>query len=127
MTTREWLEAWDRGECVASVEMGGIGPGYEQAIQRLVVEIIRDNDCVCPEWLKDEVENDKRSERSKTWGDDTARRLDKEPWAGFSGAQVGAARNLAYRILRDGPDGVLESLRKQGIEDRLIIVSKAAI
>ncbi len=35
-TAKDALAAWDRGEIVHSVEMGGIGPGYEQAIQILV-------------------------------------------------------------------------------------------
>src|SRR5918994_1215735 len=36
------LAAWDAGVFVGSVEMGGIGPGYEQAIHVLVFELIRD-------------------------------------------------------------------------------------
>ena len=41
-TLRELLSQWDRGEAVWSVSMGGLGPGYDQAIQILVMEILRD-------------------------------------------------------------------------------------
>ena len=37
----EWLRRWDAGEGVWSIEMGGIGPGYEQCIQITAAEILR--------------------------------------------------------------------------------------
>lgn len=99
---REMLARWDRGESIWSVEMGGLGPGYEQAIQVLVVEIIRDNiDSLLPD-----------DSAWRNWGDSTVTRIDKRDddgkWSmgGFSGAQVGAAKNLAYHWLKEGPDAV---------------------
>ena len=40
-TALDALAAWDRGEHVWTVELGGIGPGYEMAIQTLAFELIR--------------------------------------------------------------------------------------
>ena len=41
MTAQEALAKWDAGEIVTSIEMGGSGPGYEQAIQCAIFEFIR--------------------------------------------------------------------------------------
>lgn len=40
-TTEELLAAWDAGEPVLSVEMGGLGRDYEQCIQVTAFEIVR--------------------------------------------------------------------------------------
>ena len=40
MTWREAADKWSAGEIVQSVDIGGIGPGYEQAIQILLFEIM---------------------------------------------------------------------------------------
>lgn len=37
------LAKWDAGEAIWSVQLGGIGPGYEQTIQVLIMELLRDN------------------------------------------------------------------------------------
>lgn len=50
------------------------------------------------------------------------REVHNNPCFGFSGAQVGAAKNLAYRMLRDGYAATIESMRKHDSE-RLIQVS----
>ena len=111
-TVQDALAMWDRGEPIWSVEMGGIGPGYEQAIQVLIVEIMRDElDKPLPE-----------PGAANGWADATISRLDKE--FGFSGAQVGAARSVAYQFLRYGYGKHLGNAKKQGIEDRLILVNK---
>ena len=41
-TAAEMVETWDTGELVWSISMGGLGPGYEQAIQVLAIELMRD-------------------------------------------------------------------------------------
>ena len=38
---KEWLKRWDEGKAVWSIEMGGLGPGYEQALQIAAVEVLR--------------------------------------------------------------------------------------
>ena len=53
------------------------------------------------------------------WGDSTVTRIDKA-MGGFSGAQVGAAKSLAYRAIHDGWAKMLESAP----HDRHIQVSK---
>jgi hypothetical protein len=115
---KEQLRRWDAGETIWSIDMGGMGPGYEQAIQVLAVEIIRDN--LLAELPTDDIYSQ--------WGDATVTRCDPYDEAtgrytglgGLSGAQVGAAKTIAYRILRDGPAKMLESAP----EDRRIQVSK---
>ena len=111
----EALSAWDRGESVWSMEMGGIGPGYEQAIQVLVFEIVRDQlDSPMPP----------AGTPMDGWADDTVRRVGEWPGCGFSGAQVGAAKWLAYRFLTRGHKGTLDECRARD-RDRLLLVSQA--
>lgn len=109
----DMLAKWDEGELVWTVEMGGLGPGYEQAIQTAVIEIIRDNvgkELPAPSDAED-------------WGDDTLRKHNAS-LGGMSGAQAGAAKSLAYRILRDGHEATLDSIRAHD-KDRLTMVSKS--
>jgi hypothetical protein len=40
-SAEEWLRRWDAGDNVWSIEMGGLGPGYEQTIQVTAAEILR--------------------------------------------------------------------------------------
>jgi hypothetical protein len=103
---REQLRRWDSGESIWSIEMGGLGPGYEQAIQILAIEIIRD-----------EIDNTLPVGKFDGWGDKTVERIDardpvtgKYGCGGFSGAQVGAAKQIAYRFIKDGPRKALEGL-----------------
>jgi hypothetical protein len=98
ITALDALEQWDKGEIVFTVEMGGLAPGYEQAIQILVFELIRD--------LGSKPLPDPKDRES--WGDETVHRID-EACGGFSGAQVGAAKTLAFRAIRDGWAKMLES------------------
>lgn len=106
---REQLRRWDGGGSIWSIEMGGLGPGYEQAIQVLAIEIVRDEiDKPLPQ-----------EEMWQTWGNATVRRLD-ESCHGFSGVQVGAAKQLAYKWLTIGPAAVLKQVREK---DRHIQVS----
>jgi hypothetical protein len=113
---REQLRRWDAGESIWTIDMGGMGPGYEQAIQVLAIEIVRDNlNKPLPEVT---------SAAGKTWGYDTVERIDhklpngKYACGGFSGAQVGAARFLAWQWLKVGPAALLKSpqLKKRRIQ-----------
>ncbi len=115
VTAAEALRQWDAGESVWSIEMGGLGPGYEQAIQVLAFEIIRDE-------LGKELPEPGHADR---WGDVTVHRVNDWPGCGFSGAQVGAAKFIAYRFLRDGPKAALEAYKKQEPDgERMIQVSR---
>jgi hypothetical protein len=112
-TALDMLSRWDEGRTVWSVEMGGLGPGYEQAIQILMMEIIRDN-------INDPLPDDKTWQ---VWGNTTVYRLD-EKIGGYSGAQVGCAKQLAFQFLKFGPQYIFEDLEKQGKKDRQIQISK---
>lgn len=113
-TASDALKQWDSGQTVFTIEMGGLGPGYEQAIQVLVFEMIRDN-------LRNPLPKQSDPEFkafSDSFGDATVHRID-EKMGGYSGAMVGAAKQIAYRALRDG----WEAMLKSAPEDRRIQVS----
>jgi hypothetical protein len=104
------LRRWDSGDTVWSIEMGGLGPGYEQAIQVLAMEIIRD-----------EIDNGIPEESKwRSWGDSTVTRIN-DSCGGFSGAQVGAAKQIAYRFIKEGPSEALKDVERE----RRIQISKA--
>lgn len=114
-TAADALKRWDEGQGVFTIEMGGIGPGYEQAIQILVFEIIRDN---LGATLPDENDKDASKAFWDKFGDESIHRTNEK--LGYSGAQVGAAKQVAYRALRQGWEAMLKTVP----QDRLIQVSK---
>lgn len=115
----DWLKRWDDGGSVWSIEMGGLGPGYEQCIQITTAEILR-------HLLE-------RKYDVATWDDKEAWERDHNEMeaAGFanarisalglSGAQWGAAMNLALQLYRRGPRAVMTDER---VKDRRIQVSR---
>ena len=112
----EWLQRWDDGKTVWSVSMGGMGPGYEDCIQNLAVETLRyfvENKVNLQ--TEDTVERDAITKGMDAVTD----RLDKK--YGFSGAQVGAARNLAAVVYRRGPK---DAFSDPVVKGRLIRVRK---
>lgn len=112
-TVDEALAKWDANETVFSVEMGGLGPGYEMAIQGLAFELMRE--------FKDFAHWDNPMYDLEAIADPIVHRCNSEPWGGFSGAQVGAAINLAGVVCRKG---YRTALREDAVKDRLIQVSK---
>ena len=116
---QEWLKRWDNGEVVWSIEMGGLGPGYEQAIQITMAEILR--------FLID------RNYNSSLWSDKEAWQKDRDDIEtmghesslihklGLSGAQWGAALSLACQIYAKGPVAIMKD---DSVKDRHILVSK---
>lgn len=112
----DWLKRWDEGRSVWSIEMGGLGPGYEQVIQITAAEILR--------WyLANKPELDgKDEEKWKLVRDE----MDKAVTPivrplGLSGAQWGAAVNVATMLYRRGPCGVMNDPR---VKDRKIQVTR---
>lgn len=109
-TAKEYVEAWDRGDIVTTVERGGLGPGYEQCIQIMVVEFCRVG--LSFERTDDEEIDAKKFERECT----RHLRIISDRLGGPSDAQVYAATDLAWRYLfRGGPKRTIESAKKFGI------------
>lgn len=108
LTAKEMLARWDAGDTVWTVEMGGLGPGYEQAIHIFCFDIIRE--------LVDSPMPSEDADVTK-WLNDAADKVCKGK--GYSGAQAGAAMSLAYKYLKRG-SAILATAPK----DRLIQVSK---
>jgi hypothetical protein len=121
-TNTEVLAAWDAGEPVWSCSMGGIGDGYEQCIQNMGFEMLRAMFDKPPEdWSKFDGEDGR-----KLW-QEYRDEIDKVPSVaavvdelGPSGAQHGAAMNLASVFSRNGYANGMEMVP----ENRRIKVTK---
>jgi len=115
----DWLKRWDEGRTVWSIEMGGLGPGYEQAIQITVAEILR--------FMLAEKYDFKKWNDQDTWKRDREeiRKAGfKNPiieQLGLSGAQWGAAVNVASSLYMRGPRAVMSDERTK---DRQIQVQR---
>ena len=116
----EWLARWDNGDTVYTVEMGGIGPGYEQCIQIAAAEIIR-------VFISENMDH-------RTWGHAEEWERDRDhvndaihktegvvSKLGLSGSQWGAAMSLATQFYIRDPWVVLTDDR---IRDRIIQTRK---
>lgn len=116
ISAQDAVERWDKGETIWTIEMGGLGPGYEQAIQMLMIEILRDH--------PDPKEIPENKEELQKWfdnvfGQNTIHRTN-ETAGGYSGAQVSAAKWLAYKFLFEGWKAVMKN---ENAKDRKIMVS----
>lgn len=112
----EWLRRWDDGQGVWSVEMGGLGPSYEQAIQVTAMEIMRDlieTKADASEWNAPE----KWKAQVAAFDERVMPRLLN---LGLSGAQWGAAISLATTIYKRGPR---DALSDEAVKDRKIQIS----
>jgi hypothetical protein len=110
----DWLSRWDAGKLVWSVEMGGLGPGYEQALQITATRIVR--------WLVEHTP-DETAFTEENWKVTRTRIEDgvSVEDLGLSGAQWGAAMNIALSLYRRGPSACLTDPQ---IEDRKIQISR---
>lgn len=114
---KDWVERWDSGTTIWSVEMGGLGPAYEQAIQITAVEIVRHMiDAAYDESMWDQKEFWEADREAINAHGHASPVIDK---MGLSGAQWGAAFSLAVQIYRRGP---ADCLSDKAIEKRLIQV-----
>lgn len=93
----DWLAKWDRGDGVWTVQMGGLSAGYDQAINIAAAEMLRAFLDLKPVLVTGEpIPQEVRDAISTALGD--------APSAlGLSGAQYGAAFNLAMAIYHLGP------------------------
>jgi hypothetical protein len=114
----EWLERWDNDQTVWSIEMGGLGPGYEQCIQITTAEFVRallaNGPIAWDDWDAAGKEQFRKVE-------DIVGATDIVKKLGLSGAQFGAAANLASMLVRNGPVGVMQDER---VKDRRIQVQR---
>jgi hypothetical protein len=115
----DWLKRWDEGRSVWSIEMGGLGPGYEQCIQITCAEIIRN--------MLTQGYDFSKWDTGYSWKKDLEQireagfKNPKIKALGLSGAQWGAAMNLAAMFYRRGPRAVMSDER---VKDRRIQVSR---
>lgn len=100
-TVDELLARWDAGESVFSIELGGLGPGYEQAIQVAAIEFARAAKDYKP--LQDKKAN------AKAWDAICSEALKNinDKLGGLSGSMYGAASWLAYQWCCNGGPAVL--------------------
>lgn len=105
----DWLSRWDEGKTCWTIEMGGLGPGYEQCIHITMAEILR--------YLLEKRYNSEIWDDCKTWERDRDE-IETACFAnthirdlGLSGAQWGAAMNLAIHFYRHGPRSVMTDER----------------
>ena len=115
-TIDKLLEVWDAGETIWSIELGGLGPGYEQAIQVAAVEFARGSRDIPPaEGVEDE-------DARRAWLDSCEKVLSTfDKSLGLTGAMFSAASWLAYRWVHGGgPAKLIEETPK----DRHIQVCK---
>lgn len=112
-TAEEALKRWDAGETVFTVEMGGLGPSYEQCIHVAAFELIRGLLREGP------IDWDDDSDDLIARADKILRASPRVKELGLSGAQAGAAQNLAFRTLRVGWAKAINE-----VPDRLIQVSQ---
>ena len=125
-TFEESLTLWDNNSTTWSVEMGGLGPGYEQAIQVGVMELGRmllpNREALKVFFLeKRTLENIAQVGAMDRLLDLELRALSSRNNWGLSGAQAGAIKTLAVRFLVGGVRATVQSVP----EDQRIQISKA--
>lgn len=113
-TVAEAVQWWDEGRTLWTIEMGGLGPGYEQALQTFMVEILRD--AHTREWPDGQEAWDQFLEARNA----TNSRL-RDFHLGLSGMQADAATNLAWQFLHHPWEDVLKMVES----DRRIQISRS--
>lgn len=100
----EWLERWDTGKGVWTIRMGGMSPGYDQCINIMVAENVRELIGLAGEGF--EVEPG-----ATEIDPEAVKELDKRTDAaasklGLTGAQYGVSRSLGVQLWLYGPVAV---------------------
>jgi len=114
ITNKDVVKKWNKHESVWSIELGGIGPGYEQAIQEFTFDILS-------YLVKKKVDLESLidgKEFSELY-EHISMLIAKD--RGLSGAQYGVAKSTAYQFYRYGYSEMMNKAPK----DREILVSKA--
>ena len=121
MNSQEWVNAWKNSEEVKTVEMGGLGEGYEQCIQEVAATILTTLIFDGKDLSQfDNLDSDDNS--WKMYIDSVFERtnplLDN---IGLSGAQHSAGANLAAVFYRRGYE---DAMADPVISDRIITVQR---
>jgi hypothetical protein len=119
----DWLKRWDEGHSVWTIEMGGLGPGYEQCIHVTAAEILRvmlEAKFDASKWTK-AYDGLSQWKRDRDVIDKLVMAVPAVKALGLSGAQWGAALNLASMFYMQGPVKIMQDER---VKDRHIQVSK---
>lgn len=111
-TVKEALKNWDAGEPVFTLELGGLGPSYEQCIHVAIFESAR-RIMAMPISHLSKAAKLQLIER-------TILQVDNKKGLQLSGAQAVVARSFLYRALMEGWGEVVNSVDK----DRHIQVMK---
>lgn len=117
-TAQELIKAWDEGRTIPTIEMGGLGPGYEQCIQIAAVEFTR-----ATLDFKDTGNRQEDWDRFDVLYGEVLKKIDDD-LGGMTGAQYGAAKNLAWNWVHIGPEAFVEKYKAAGEGKRAIICSK---
>lgn len=116
MTCADALARWDAGDSIWSCELGGLGPGYEQCIHLMGMEMLR---AMCTREAPDWTNADERAAFAANIENDPAvSKIVSD--LGPSGAQHGAAMNIAFVFYRNGYAKGMDMVP----EDRRIQVSR---
>lgn len=115
---RKWIADYDCGNTMESVSMGGISDSYEAGIQDCAIQTMRNLQMITlPE------DEEAFGVAVEVAANAAVELLNKK--YGFSGAQVGAAKNMAAVFWKQTPEKGIEMMKKQDPE-RIIKIRKAA-
>ncbi|MCH8285282.1 hypothetical protein IIB79_01980 [candidate division KSB1 bacterium] len=108
-TAKLAVEAWDRGERVWTVDMSGMGSGYEGSIQLTMFELLRafhSHPIITnrKEWTEEEGEKAMDDLNKETL------KINRKFQLGLSGAQAGEARAAAIKYSRWGYRHMVEKV-----------------
>ncbi len=110
------LARWDRGDIIHTIEMGGLGPGYEQCIQIVAMEILRI--CLQEDYDAESWDNKDNWAKDRDQIEKLAHpRIDQ---LGLSGAQWGAGLSLGTGFYMRSPSDLLSQVDG----DRRIMASR---
>lgn len=118
-SAEEWLKRWHENHIVWSINLSGMGRGYEQCCQVIAAEFIQimiDKKYDASQWNSSGLyQKDRKEIENLSFENEIIMSLDP------TGAQVAVALGLAARFYKDGPRKWLEDPANK---DRLIRVQK---
>lgn len=114
MSTQEMIDAWERGETIEVVEMGGIAIPYEIGIYNAVF-------CFMRHWHGEIPPNPGLFSK---WCRGLVGAKGNPDLADLTGAMFGAALNAAFMYLTHGADKAHQMAREQFGPERIIRLSR---